>query len=161
MPTLAEILEAKKREKELQPDGQLPAIITSNSSNSPDVVDVVETSTEVMVLSEEDMMLDEIDSTIFKQATLAAEDIVPRIRQLNSLTEADLPNEMKLLRDALMANPAAVSLMMPEDVGLLVIALRKITQEAVIASASTPSGKSKKVKAVVVTPEMIAAVEDF
>lgn len=91
-----------------------------------------------------DEPLGKSDATIAEEARIATADIVPRIRQLNSLSDMEAEKEMKLLKEALMANPEAVSLMLPEDVGSLVATLRRIVKEEVIASAAKKVKVSKK-----------------
>lgn len=83
---------------------------------------------------------------IAEEAAIVTADIVPRIRQLSSLSDAQLESEMKLLKHALMANPEAVALMLPTDVGELVKSLRRITKEAVIADAVKKTTKAKAPK---------------
>lgn len=73
-------------------------------------------------------------------------DIKPRLHALEEMTEADLPNEMQNLKKALMQNPDACSLMLPEEVGMLVAALRRITGQA-LASAKAAKTKTAKPKA--------------
>jgi hypothetical protein len=97
------------------------------------------------------------DRGILSQGNITVEDIVPRIEQLNNLSEMDAEQEMKLLKAALMANPAAVSLMLPEHVGTLVSTLRRITKEAIVSNEKakkTPKASTK------VTANMELA-EDF
>jgi hypothetical protein len=86
------------------------------------------------------------DRGILSQGAITVEDIVPRIEQLNSLSDMDAENEMRLLKAALMANPAAVSLMMPEHVGTLVSTLRRITKEAIVASEKPKKEKKASTK---------------
>lgn len=92
-----------------------------------------------------------------------ASEISQRISLLNALSEADLANEMRELKIALKENPSACALMMDEDIGLLVEALRKLTHKAITA-ASTTSRKTgtaakpaaKKLSAA----ELAAALDD-
>ena len=89
-----------------------------------------------------------INKQIAEDAAIACADIVPRIRQLNSLSDMEAENEMKLLKNALMANPEAVALMLPEDVGELVVCLRRITKESILAIAEGKAKGKKKEPAV-------------
>lgn len=107
----------------------------------------------------EDDILDELDKDILRTANIAVDEIVPRIENLNNLSEADLPNEMRLLKEALKANPAAVSLMLPEHVGEMVKALRTITHEAKV-EANTTKKKTKKPKKKE-EPVNVAEIDDF
>lgn len=92
----------------------------------------------------------------------AHQDIVNKIRILNEKSGDDLVNAMKELKAALMKNPAAVSLMEDSDIGQMVIALRKITGEAVIEAAKdkTP-GRKKAPKMIDLSdPTAVAGVLD-
>ena len=93
-----------------------------------------------------DMPLGVTNKAIADEAAIVTADIIPRIRQLNSLSDAQLEVEMKLLKAALMANPEAVALMLPEDIGEMVVALRKITKEAVVAAEVKAAGRTKTAK---------------
>jgi len=69
-------------------------------------------------------------------------------RKIALLTNFDgdsLKNEMIDLKRSLMESPAACSLLLPEDIGLMVAALRKITGVA-IASANAPKEKKASTK---------------
>ena len=90
----------------------------------------------------------------------AASDIQVRIKDLEALSEDDLKPAMDDLKRALMQNPAACSLMLPEDVGQMVAALRRITGQALVA-ATKAKGKPKVPKLASMTAEQIAELEDF
>jgi hypothetical protein len=81
------------------------------------------------------------------------EDLRPRIDQLQDLQGDDLSEAMKELKKALMENPAATQLLLPEDIGKLVEALRRITGEAITSAATKP----KKEKAKPLSAEELAA----
>lgn len=93
-----------------------------------------------------DAPMGKTNALIAEDAAIVTADIVPRIRQLTNLSDADLESEMKLLKNALMANPEAVALMLPTDVGELVKGLRRITREAVINEATKKTTKTKAPK---------------
>ena len=63
-----------------------------------------------------------------------------RIKQLEDLSGDDLKNEMMNLKKALLENPQACMLLLPEEIGSLVSSLRKITGIAI----ATASAKTKK-----------------
>lgn len=87
-------------------------------------------------------------------------DLVPRLEALAELSEADLPNEMQSLRGALLKNPEACSLMLPEHLGMLVTALRRMTGQALAsAKAAKASKKAPKPKALTAA-EVAAALAD-
>lgn len=74
-----------------------------------------------------------------------ASEISLRISQLESLAGDNLKGEMQDLKKALMENPNACMLLKPEDIGLLVQNLVKITGIA-IASSATKKKESTKTK---------------
>ena len=65
-----------------------------------------------------------------------------RIKQLEELSGDDLKNEMMNLKKALLENPQACMLLLPDEIGAMVSSLRKITGIA-IATASAKTGKKK------------------
>ena len=93
-------------------------------------------------------------------------DLVPRLEALASFSEADLPNEMQSLKNALIKNPEACSLMLPEHLGMLVAALRRVTGQALAsaqkakASKSTKTPKPKALTAAEIS-SMLADADDF
>lgn len=92
-------------------------------------------------------------------------EISSRIKQLEELSGDDLKNEMIELKKALMENPQACMLLLPDEIGAMVSSLRKITGVA-IATASAKTSKKKEPKASTkrMTPEELAAAlddEDF
>lgn len=88
----------------------------------------------------------------------AVSDIKERILQLSALAEDDLTNAMTELKAALKENPSAVEILLPEDIGEMVKALRKITGEA-LATAAKPKGKPKAKK--LTEEELNAALDDL
>lgn len=89
-----------------------------------------------------------IDASFNPEIAYTEHEIVPRIRELSSMSELELPKEMKRLQTALLANPNAVSLMLPEDVGTLVKELRRMVGDALDASLiKKPRAASKTTKA--------------
>jgi ATP adenylyltransferase/5',5'''-P-1,P-4-tetraphosphate phosphorylase II len=90
-------------------------------------------------------------------------EISKRIEMLNAMSEADLKTEMTSLKQALKENPAACALMKDEDVGLLVTALRKLTNKAITETEKpkrgTAASKAPAVKKLTAA-ELAAALED-
>lgn len=80
-------------------------------------------------------------------------DIIHRIRTLSALSQEDIKSAMDSLKIALLQNPAAVAIMLPEDIGEMVKALRQITGQAIAESSKPKEKKSKKT----LTPEELAA----
>lgn len=87
------------------------------------------------------------------------EDLRPRIDQLQDMQGDNLSGAMKDLQKALLENPSAVSLLLPEDIGKMVEALRRMTGQA-IAAAATPKKKSDKPKALT-AEEMASAFDEL
>jgi hypothetical protein len=94
------------------------------------------------------------------EVSQAAADIIPRIKELEKLSGEDLENEMKLLKTALLENPDAVQLMYPEDVGLLVSALRRVTGQSISEAMTEKKAGTKKTKAKALTADEMAAAFD-
>lgn len=89
-----------------------------------------------------------------------ASEISQRISLLNALSEADLANEMRELKTALKENPNASALMMDEDIGLLVEALRKLTHKAIVATTTKKAGTAKPAVKKLSAAELAAALDD-
>ena len=92
-------------------------------------------------------------------------EISQRIKTLEVMSGDDLKNEMMNLKKALLENPQACMLLLPDEIGAMVSSLRKITGIA-IATASAKTGKKREPKATAkkMTPEELAAAlddEDF
>lgn len=93
------------------------------------------------------------------EAELAAQqaysDILPRIKALEAMGGEDLSKEMMLLKGALMQNPEACSLMLPQDMGMLVAALRRVTGEALATAAAKPKKGAGKAPKIILTMEQM------
>lgn len=103
------------------------------------------------------------EDSVDPQIAQAYADIKERIEKLNDMSDADLPSGMSSLKKALMANPAACSLMEDSDIGRMVIALRKITGEAIAeASKEKKPGRKAKTTATIdlTNPDVVAQVFD-
>lgn len=88
-------------------------------------------------------------------------DISTRIHELAELSEDDLKNAMSNLKKSLMENPAACTLMMDEDIGLMVIALRRITHVTITeAKEAKPKAGKPKASKVALTAEQLEAAFD-
>ena len=77
--------------------------------------------------------------------SVVVEQIRQRIADLQNMEHGQIKDAMKTLQGMLIANPSACSLMLPEDAGLLVRALRKMTgnTQAIMLANSKPSKKGK------------------
>lgn len=89
-------------------------------------------------------------------------DIKARIDSLSALSLEDTVTAMSKLKAALKANPAACTLMLDEDLGLMTIALRRITHSQMVEAEEekTKGKKPKATKVVALTQEQIAAAWD-
>jgi len=88
-------------------------------------------------------------------------DIKAKINLLSDMSESDLPDAMKDLKASLLQNPQACYLMLPQDIGQMVIALRAMRQEAVVEATTTKEKGPKKARASKnLTAEEIAAAFD-
>lgn len=155
--TFAEKMALKKNQSIVQDaaaqTGLPPAIVTSTTSG---IITIPETK------KEETKIIPEEDHSELIKATLPAvtqapapdhsdedaqayADIKDRIDKLTELAGEPLENAMSDLKKALLKNPNATNLMQDQDIGQLVIALRKITGEAIAEAAK--DGRKTKVKA--------------
>ncbi|EKD22446.1 MAG: hypothetical protein ACD_86C00003G0009 [uncultured bacterium] len=76
-----------------------------------------------------------------------ASELQLRISRLTDFNGDDLKLEMASLKKAILENPAACSLLLPEDIGMAVAALRRMVGVAVAkAAASKAKPKSDKPK---------------
>ena len=89
-------------------------------------------------------------------------EISQRIKTLEVMSGDDLKNEMMNLKKALLENPQACMLLLPDEIGQMVSSLRKITGIAIAtASAKTKKPGEKKSAAKKMTAaELAAALED-
>lgn len=81
------------------------------------------------------------------------------IEGLVALMGDELKSGMSQLKKALKENPAACELMLDEDLGKMVVALRRMTGEQLAAATKPPKkiGKTPKAKELVLTKEQIEA----
>lgn len=82
-----------------------------------------------------------------------ASEISIKIKNLANFDGESLKGEMASLKKALLENPAACSLLQPEDIGLAVANIRRMVGIA-IATASAPKERAKSTK-----PKKLTAVE--
>ena len=104
-------------------------------------------------------MSDTIASVVsYDQATA---DIKQRIQELEELAGDDLENAMKQLKRALMENPSACELILPQEIGLMVSALRQITGTHAVTMASKPKGRAAAKPKALSAAEMDAAFNEL
>lgn len=97
------------------------------------------------------------------EVSQAAADIIPRIRELETLAGEALETEMQQLKGALLCNPDAVALMLPSDIGLMVIALRKVTGQSIsdATKEKKEGGTGKKKSKILTAAEMADAFDEL
>lgn len=93
-------------------------------------------------------------------AQQAYADLLPRIQALEALGGEELSKEMGLLKGALMHNPEACSLMLPQDMGMLVAALRRAAGEHLATAAAKPKKGAPKAAKIILTVEQMQEAFD-
>lgn len=88
-------------------------------------------------------------------------DLQQRIQELNDLSGDNLAKAMIDLKKALMANPDACKLMLPEEVGQMVAALRRITSQHAVAESLKPKGRGAAKPKALTEEEMNAAFAEL
>lgn len=83
---------------------------------------------------------------ITEQQKQLTHEIQARIKQLSDLSGTDLKEEMDDLRVTLLKNPAACSLLIPEDLGMAVASIKRMVTVAVEAKTKTPATRKGKEK---------------
>lgn len=91
----------------------------------------------------------------------AATDILPRIKELQNLSGEDLESEMQILKKAILENPSAAMLMLPEDIGCMVVALRRMTGQSIAEATAEKKTGTKKAKKALTAEEMAAAFDEL
>jgi len=93
---------------------------------------------------------------------VALDNIRQKIHDIQEMNGGELSGAMTTLREMLRANPAACSLMLPEDMGLMVRALRKMTNntQALSMGAAKTSKKPGKEKELSVEEVLALAAEN-
>ena len=129
MPSLAELLAAKRLAEQAKQAAPTPAATSSIATK------IVEKAKEQA----------KEPTPLAPAPSQAATDILERIHELESIAQENLKSAMDELKQALMANPDAVAIMMDEDIGMMVEALRKTVGES-IAEASKPKAEKKAKK---------------
>lgn len=126
---------------------------------APGIVSVTET--EALVV-EVDVPAEEVDlSGVSMEDQQAYIDIKTKINMLSTMSDDSLKDAMTDLKKALLKNPQACYLILPHDIGEMVIALRAMKNEAVVEAATAKEKGPKKAKASkALTASEIAAAFD-
>lgn len=90
-----------------------------------------------------------------------ASEIKQRISLLANFDGDSLKEEMDSLRTALSQNPAACELLLPEDIGLAVAALKRMVGKAVAESNSPEKKERKKKEKTMSAKELQAALANI
>lgn len=160
--TLAEKIAARKVELEALSSQEVKVLAVDTGTTK------VETSAKVIPIA---AIADAIHTTaatplgetILQAAPVVkrtAQDLPGRIEEIKLLQGEDLSGAMKDLQDALLHNPQAVALLMPEDIGAMTAALRRLTGQAITQAAVKKTkgvGKQKQLS----IEEMNAAMEEL
>lgn len=119
----------------------LPKVVISS--------DVIKLSNQVALASKATEALEEGSST---------EEIKSRIERLASLSGLDLKLAMDGLKSLILANPSACTQLLPEDVGDIVSALRKMTSNEKAAVMAAPKRGSSKAAPSILAPDDLDAL---
>lgn len=140
--TFAERMAAAKQAASTDPiEPTEPAMEVAEPAALPKVVissDVIKLSNQVALASKASEAIEEGSST---------EEIKSRIDRLASLSGLDLKLAMDGLKSLILANPSACTQLLPEDVGDMVSALRKMTSNEKAAVMAAPKRASSKKEA--------------
>lgn len=75
-----------------------------------------------------------------------AHEIKARIQQLSDLAGTDLATEMDDLKIVLLQNPAACQLLLPEDIGMAVAAIKRMVFTAITSKEKVAKERPGKIK---------------
>lgn len=127
----------------------------------PKAMPKIEISSRAVELSNRVVAAEKAISEIEESATTA--EIKERIERLTTLEDFDLKQAMDGLKALILANPSACSLLLPEDVGEMVTALRRMTGNAKAEIMAAPKrGGRKASTTTTLAPEALdALLEDL
>lgn len=124
---------------------------------TPTALPKVVISSEVIKLSNQAALADKASEAIEEGSS--TEEIKSRIDRLASLSGLDLKLAMDGLKSLILANPSACTQLLPEDVGDMVAALRKMTSNEKAAVMAAPKrASSKKAAPTVLAPDDLDAL---
>ena len=111
---------------------------------------------------QEDMQREEYQQAT-EETRKSYKDIRNLVDSLRGTDDDSLADAMSDLKKSLIQNPSACMLMLDEEIGSMTIALRRLTQEALVASIKEPKEKKAakdKVNKLNLTPEQMQAALD-
>jgi hypothetical protein len=174
--TFAERMALKKKQEEAAKNPPATPITTLDPDKPTEVVATVQQIENNVVEKLRTGMLDasldknpmpppdpvKPEDSVDPQVAQAYADIKSKLDLLVSMSDEDLPSAMSSLKKALMSNPAAVSLMLDADIAQMVIALRRITGEAITEAAKEkkPGRKTKEKTIDLTDPNVVQSVID-
>lgn len=82
--------------------------------------------------------------TVILGVEISVDEIREKIKKLTDIPEANLKDAMVDLKKALRLNPAACNLLLPEEIGLMVQHLYKVTKTQVVVAKSKDVVKTAK-----------------
>lgn len=124
---------------------------------TPTALPKVVISSDVIKLSNQVALADKASEAIEEGSS--TEEIKSRIDRLASLSGLDLKLAMDGLKSLILANPSACTQLLPEDVGDMVSALRKMTSNEKAAVMAAPKrASSKKAAPSILAPDDLDAL---
>lgn len=123
---------------------------------TPTALPKVVISSDVIKLSNQVALADKASEAIEEGSS--TEEIKSRIDRLASLSGLDLKLAMDGLKSLILANPSACTQLLPEDVGDMVSALRKMTSNEKAAVMAAPKRASKKAAPAILAPDDLDAL---
>lgn len=109
---------------------------------------------------QEDMQREEY-ATATEETRKSYKDIRGLVNALSDTDDTDLAIAMSDLRKSLIQNPSACMLMLDEEIGAMTIALRRLTQEALVANTKEPKEKKAKVSKILTAEEMQRVLDEI
>lgn len=144
MPSILEILAAKKAAAQ----APIETNIDTNVSIDVNIDDI-------------DKQMQAIEGKV-KEENKNLTPLQARIRHLVDLPDENIKEEMDSLRAILLENPAACELMLPEDIGCMVAAVRRISSVAIAqAEKKKKPSKSSTGKTKVSSKDLLAMVAEI
>lgn len=160
---LGVVNETKKEETSVSTAPDSTAIVGTENASGQDITDATKQEVQVSPGSNVEGSEGAIDSTDYTHESYivaapetkqAYSDIKQRIDALVSLSDLDLKTAMTELKKSLMQNTNAVALMLPSDIGQMVIALRKMTGIELAKAEEKKTGKKGgKIKEVMLSAD--------
>lgn len=109
---------------------------------------------------QEDMQREEYAAAT-EETRKSYKDIRGLVNALSDTDDTDLAIAMSDLRKSLIQNPSACMLMLDEEIGAMTIALRRLTQEALVANTKEPKEKKAKVSKILTAEEMQRVLDEI